>query len=697
MIPPEKSHLQTWAPFLIVVAGLAVYANSFSGPFIFDDIPAISDNPHVRHLWPIWEAMSAPKESTLEARPLVALSFAVNSALGGLNVWGYHATNMAIHLAAALALYGIVRRTFLSRQGKLESLPHGNENSAGAIALSAALLWLAHPLQTESVTYLVQRVEAMMGLFYLLTLYCAIRSFGTDVGRDSSPDVGSGEPTYGVLNSSNRLFWQAASLTACACGMASKEVMGTAPIMIFLYDRIFVSKSARDILRNRWGFYAGLAMTWMILIGLIAASPRHSSISALGGTSSTGSGEYNLLQSAPILYALTECRVVFHYLRLCLWPMRLVLDYGWPRAGSLAEAWPFVAGIGGLLAASCFMLRKKPLLGFWAIWFFLILAPTSSFLPLDDPAFEHRLYLPLAAVAVCFATGGDRLIAGLFGKTDKGFFAATTTLLLVAMVLGLLTIRRNEDYRTHSAIYADTAAKRPNNPRARHNFEAALQDEGIVNDTAIANCREALRLNPNQPKVQAKLGLLLTKQGNYAEALRLLSQALESGRDLSDFSDGIETIHNGMGIALSETGRATEAVSHYEEALRINPNYAVAYDNLGQELMKLGRDAEAAEHFATALRIAPDSPEACASLGLALARQGKTEEAVAQLKSRLRDQAPYADAYNTLGIIFAEKNRMEEAMEAFSKAVALDPHHLEAARNLEKAKNSHREHRDRRE
>ncbi len=205
------------AVVLIVIVALAVYANSFRGPFIFDDEQSILQNPSIRRLWPIWGPLNPPKGGwPVQSRPIMNLSLALNYALFGLDVRGYHGFNLTIHVLGALLLYGIVRRTL-----SLPALRDRFGKVAAQLALAAALIWTVHPLQTESVTYVIQRTESIMGLFYLLTLYCVIR------GACSARPVG----------------WCLSAVVACALGMASKEVMVTAPVIVLLYDRSFLARS----------------------------------------------------------------------------------------------------------------------------------------------------------------------------------------------------------------------------------------------------------------------------------------------------------------------------------------------------------------------------------------------------------------------------------------------------------------------
>ena len=201
------------APTVLTALAAAAWANSLSAPFIFDDRPAILGNPHIRQLWPLSRALSAPPRSILGGRPVPGLTLAINYALGELDVRGYHAFNLALHVLSALILLGIVRRT-LARSARLVS-------AARPLALVTAAIWLVHPLQTDAVTYVTQRTELLMGLFYLLTLYAAIRA---SEGSRSWP-------------------WQTASVVSCALGMASKEVMITAPLMVML--RIDVPATGR--------------------------------------------------------------------------------------------------------------------------------------------------------------------------------------------------------------------------------------------------------------------------------------------------------------------------------------------------------------------------------------------------------------------------------------------------------------------
>ena len=230
--------IQSWYPVLILLAGLIAYANSFRGEFILDDFIAIQENPSIRHLLPLTGVLFPTHDlvaegSTIEGRPLLNLSFALNFFFGGLEVWGYHAVNLAIHLTAGLLLLGIARRTF--------SLPRFQGwmgRSGDRLAFLVALIWVVHPLQTESVSYIAQRAESLVGMFYLLTLYLAIRAHGE----------------------SHATWWRIGSVAACVLGTGAKEVMVTAPLMVIIYDGIFVAKSWGERWKKGKSFYLALML-----------------------------------------------------------------------------------------------------------------------------------------------------------------------------------------------------------------------------------------------------------------------------------------------------------------------------------------------------------------------------------------------------------------------------------------------------
>ncbi len=592
---------------VIVLAVLAAYANSFSLPFVFDDLPAIAENPTIRHLQSMGEALHPPSANgvTVGGRPLLNLSFALNYAISGNAVWSYHGLNLVIHLLAGLTLFGILRRT-LAVVGRVIPNPppmipttpdrRVKDNAPYPIAFAAALLWTLHPLQTESVIYSVQRAESLAGLFYLLTLYCFIRA-------SASPAPWK---------------WYPLSIGACLLGMATKEVMASAPLIVFLYDRTFVGGSFRAAWRRRW-FYLGLALTWLLLGYLIVRTGSR------GGTAGFG------LDAAWWAYALTQCRVIPHYLGLSLWPHPLIFDYGIELIKNPWEAAPYALLLALLVAATVIALWRRPAVGFLGAWFFLILAPSSSVVPVATQTMaEHRMYLPLAAVLTL-------MVAAIHAVTGRG---SLLLFLGLASGLGWLTLRRNTDYRSELILWGDTVAKLPDNVRARCNLGVALFQAARLPE-AIAQYEAALQIQPDSVEAHNNLGNAFYQSRRVPEAEAQFREALR-------IEPRSAKAHYNLGTLLVQFGRTPEAVAEYEEALRVDPGYADAHNNLGNVFFQLGRLPEAAAQYELALRSRPDMAEAHNNLGSVLLELGRMAEARQHYEEALRIRPDYAKVQENL-------------------------------------------------
>jgi tetratricopeptide (TPR) repeat protein len=622
--------LHRFIPVLIIAAGIGAYHNSFQGPFIFDDVFSILENPHIRHLWPMWDALSPSAKSFVGGRPVVNFSLALNYALGGAAVWGYHAFNLAVHVLAGLTLYGIVRRT-LARPGLRERFGASGE----WVALAVAVLWTVHPLQTEAVTYISQRCESLMGLFYLLSLYGFIR------GAESQGSLG----------------WFGLSVAACYLGVASKEVMVTAPLMVLLYDRAFVSRSFREARARHWRLYLGLAGSWLWL-GYLMTGLHNRSVGYGLGITWWG-------------YVLTQCRAVVQYLRLAVWPHPLILDYGkeYVPTGHLATVAPYALILVVLATGVLFELKRRPAIGFVGAWFFVILAPTSSVVPVvGSPMAEHRMYLPLAAVVTLAVIVAFDIGKRLFNK-QQGIVLGCLAGGSLVVLLTFLTIQRNRDYNSEVTIWQDTVEKRPNNPRAHYNLGAALLQTGKLQN-ATGHLEQALRIKPDYAGAHNDLGLALVQLGRPQEAMEHYEQALRIQPDLAE-------AHNNLGYALFQAGKVQEAMEHYEQALRIQPDFAEAHNNLANGLLHVGKAQDAVGHYGQAIRIKPDFADAHNNLAWLLATHAPTEGGDAVRAVDLAQRAceltgnRRAGYLDTLAAAYAAAGRFNEAVVAAQKAIDL--------------------------
>ena len=468
----------------LLAAGLWTYANSFHGPFVFDDFPAITHNPSIRSLWPA-QWLSAPPRSGTSGRPVLNFTLALNYALGGYDVAGYHALNLLIHLAAALVLFGVVRRTLTSDRLRAQF-----GDVATPLAFAVALIWIVHPLTTGAVTYIIQRGESLASLFLLLTLYCAIRG------------------------------WTWGAAIACALGMGTKETMVLAPVLVVLWDHLFREDGAR-----RWRLYGALAATLIVLfVPMLSETQGRTAVLRMLGYVGKVQGD----AWTPWTYLWTQADVIAHYLAFVFRPWPLAFDYyDWPQAHSPFDVWPQALLIGALFALTVVAVVRKWPAGFAGAVFFLVLAPTSSFLPIPtEVAAEHRMYLPLAAVIALMFIGIVALVRLQGVRMRIGL-----AVVLMAVFIGAasLTRLRNIDYSTAAALWGDAVHKRPGNARARIYYGLELMASNQYAD-AEALMRGALPLTMDRSmrgSVYLQLGSAVAAQGRLDEAIGFLERALE--------------------------------------------------------------------------------------------------------------------------------------------------------------------------
>ncbi len=610
---------------LIIFAAVALaYANSFTGVFVMDDVHSIVSNPTIRSL--SWGAFVPPGGSgfTVEARPILNFSLALSHALSGLEPWGYHALNLLIHAAAALVLFGWLRRV----------LAHLGLGHADEIACAVALLWGLHPLQTESVTYVVQRAESLAGLFYLGVLYCQWRGLQAAPGR-AAP-------------------WLIVAVGLCALGMGTKEVMVTAPVLALLIDRTLVAGSFAVAWRARRAFYIALLGTWLALAALLLGHLDR------GGTIGSASG------ISPWEYALCQARGLLHYAGLGLWPHPLVFDYGADWV-SLRQVWWHGLVDLGLLALTARALWRGSAWGLVGAWFFIIMAPTSSVVGGSRQMLaEHRTYLALAAALFLVVVALYRVLAVRLARWSCA---------AVALAFLLLTVHRNADYHSELALYADGYAKRPDNPHSLYNYGYALQQQGR-NDEAIALYRAALRLQPDFTSAHDDLAnLLASLPGREAEALAAFEAFLRAKPRLPE-------VHNNLGVLLLRMpDRLADAIVHFETALALRPEYPEAHFNLAQALGAVpARAQEALPHLEAAVRLKPDYAEAQHNLGLMLARSpDRAAEAIAHLEAAIRARPSFPEAQNNLGLLLVQTaGKPAEALVHFEAALRAEPRFAEA-------------------
>lgn len=574
---------------------LGAYHNSFNGPPVMDDYDSVLQNASIRQLWPLRTVLWPPLEAGVGGRPLANLSFALNFAAGEYDVRWYHATNLALHLITMYALFGLVRRTLCTsrlsaRYGQL----------APPLAATVALLWAIHPLHTITVNYISQRTELLMSACYTLALYALAR--------------------HTTLAGSLR--WTLLAIAACAAGMASKEVMVTAPVALLLYDRIFLTCSWAAVFRQRWPLHLGCAATWLLLGGLMISSKL--------GERGIGVG-YGV---TVFEYILTECRAVLIYLKLVVWPTSLTFDHGFAFVKGLA-ALPFALGLSAVLALTLVVLRRHLAAGFALGWFFLLLAPSSSVVPLYlQPVAESRPYLASAGVIAFAVLSAYRLVG------PRCFYA----LPLLLLSGSLLTFQRNFDYQDDVALWSDTVVKSPRNPRAHTNLAAALSRAGRSDEAAV-HAGAAVKLQPDNPFAWTNLGAAFYQVDVMPEAIKHFEQAVK-------VQPNAHQTHCNLADALLRDGQLDRALAAYQQSLILNPVYAKAHRNYSLALRIARRLPESLTHARKAVELEPTNP----------------------------------DSLYVLGSTLLDAKQAAESIPVFETALKLRPNFPEAARNLEVAR-----------
>ena len=594
----------------ILLSGALAYAPSFSGVFIFDDLPWIVDNAALQHLWPPWAAAGGT------SRPLLFFTLAINHAVSGLEPWSYHLVNLGIHLSTALLLFGVIRRALGSERLALTRGTASPEWVAG----STALLWAVHPLATQAVTYVIQRGESLASLFMVLCIYALLRS------TDSAVATASVE-TRERSRSGSPYRWWALIVISWWLAMATKEIAVTLPVLLVLFDVLILTGSFSATWRQRRGLILSLwAPIAVGIAALLALRPQHLAGLVRGDAETLGRLDYLISQPG----------VILRYLQLVIWPRSLQVDHGWPVADPQQAVVPIlIVGVGLVLTLIGFWRRRS-----WSIvgvWFAAILAPTSSVVPLRDLLVEHRMYLPMVAPLLV-------LVLVLGRSLDEGRRRAV--LMLAVAVLLVTTAARNRDYQSELSLWGD-ATQQTQNARRYYN----LQLEFIVEEAGVLD------------------GLLLCAVETAAD-LRAAARALQAG-DASAALSGLQgepsaAAANLRGLAFWMMGDTEAAAAQWDrpDALpAARTNLAVAYWLAGQRA--------AAEALLEAVcEEATRVPEAHYNLGTLRATDGRLQAARQPLERALDLRPTMASAMNNLGAVEEGLGAVDEAVANYDRALA---------------------------
>lgn len=662
---PRKKKLIHLA--LIFAICLIAYSNTFNAPFIFDD-STILKSPYV--VEPS-QLLKKPDNEFVNdkliafiARPVVMLSYALNYQLNDLNPTGFHVFNFFLHVAATFLVYSIAIHIFNSPLLKNSSIAHKKH----LIALSASLLFAAHPIQTQAVTYIAQRFTSLASFFYLLSflMYIKFRSLATD--GITSP-----------FSSKKALLWYCGVIVSAILAYKSKEIAYTLPFSIILFDMIFY----REQKKHRLIIYAPLLLS-LLVFPLTLLLIKAVSIAKSGSdyTSLRAVGEYTDLSRLQYLY--TQFVVLVKYLRLLFLPAGQTLLHAQPMYKSLFDTPVIISFVFliSLFITGAYLVRlalKKTglqplsIAGFSIFWFFITLSVESSIIPLY-PIYEHRLYLPSSMFFIALAAAFFFIYERFFRHVNLKLFAAAFAVILCTLTAAAFA--RNSVWGSHKVFWEDVKQKNKTNRLALIllNLGDAYTAEGLYED-AIRELSSALSINPGMARIHGALGRVYMKMGKYDIAIDYHKAALK-------LDPALHEAHLAIAEAYLKKGLPNLSVSHLENAQKSLPTNANIYQSLGYAYINTGRFEDAVLTFQRAIELNPKEPVVYYNKGVAYASQSKYEEAIKLYQQAIALKEDYPEAHNNLGYALAMLKKYDEAIVAFKKAMQYLSPYPEAERNL---------------
>jgi len=653
ILPNKKNgtglHLQ-WNYVIVVgiLAGVAtlLYLNSFRVPWQFDDRPNITNNPSVHfHTFSIDHLSRLLAFSFSESIRLFSyFTFALNFYFGGLNVFGYHLINLLIHITTGAFVFWFVLLTLrLPSQGERYRL------IGFRVGFLTSLLFIVHPVQTQSVTYIVQRMSSMGAMFYLLSMILFIK------GRLST--------------GRRRILYYGGMGLSGLLSILSKENGLMLPIFIVLYEVCFF-KGGEGRFFQRSMIRIFLILAGLGLIGFILLGGRYIDIIREG---------YQYRDFTMSERGLTQLRVVLYYLTLLIFPhpFRLNLDHDFSVSKSLftpPSTFFSLVIILLFIGIGVWRIKRWPVLSFFIFWYFGNLVIESSIIPLEM-VFEHRLYLPSIGpfflFSLCLVGGWENWVR-VEQRKKEAIFAGLV--ILIALPLSWVTIDRNSVWRSEFEIWMDCIKKSPNKGRPHYNLGYFYYTRGQI-DKAIGEFELSLKLDPKIAPAHFNLGVIDYNKGELDEAVRRFKKAISINPKYAQ-------AYVSLGEVYYRNERNDEATAEFERALKIEPSNTTANNRLGQIYLKRGNLDRALLAFKKAVMIDPAVVEAKVNLAEAYVRKGKLDQGLLEIHKAIALDPDYGDAHTILGIIQLQKGMADEAVSSFLRALKTNPYDVTALSNL---------------
>ncbi|MFC1624161.1 tetratricopeptide repeat protein [Candidatus Omnitrophota bacterium] len=661
----KSSYFNILAIIILCCVGFIIYSNTFHSSFHFDDESSIVNNfaikniLNLRNIWDFWPP-----------RFIAHLSLSINYHFHQLDVFGYHLVNLLIHIISAILVFYFILLTFSTPRMKGEDIAR----HANIVAIFIASIFLTHPIQTQAVTYIIQRLTSLATLFYLASLIFYIKS-----------RLSEEKPLH------SRIYYFL-SLIVAAIAMFTKEVTLTLPFAVLLYEVSFFKVKNRINLKKLIPFFITLLIIPLTMLVFRLADFQEMRIATEPITPISSAN-----------YLFTQFRVMVSYIRLLLLPINQNLDYNYPISTTLMHP-PTLTSFLLLiiiLIVAIKVSRKYKLVSFSIFWFFLTLLPESSIIPIRDVIFEHRLYLPMVGYSLF-------LVSIFYYIFSRNFFKLFIILPLIIVVsFSVLTYARNFVWKDELTLWNDTVRKSPNKARPYNNRGNASLNKSEF-DQAILDFNKAIEINPRYAEAYDNLGDAYQKKGDLKKALYYFNKAIEIDPSLakaycnrgvayknkgdltqaiSDFNKAIEIDSHyaeacyNRGLAYQNKGEVNQAILDYNKAIEVNPGYTKAYNNRGNAYQNKGEFGQAISDYNKAVEIDPGYGEVYYNRGIAYQIKGEFDQAISDYDKAIEINPGHARAYNNRGNVFQNKGEFDQAISDYNKAIEINPELVSAYNN----------------
>ena len=694
---------------LLIIIGITLYANTFQNEFVWDDDELIVRNPYIkswRHLQDIFTRdLFYHANGSSSFRPIQSLSLMLDYHFWRLNPFGYHLTNILLHISAAILVYLLVNL-----------ISSGNR----ALSLITGLIFITHPIHTQAVTYISGRADLLAGVFSLLTIYLyiypvrkklSIFSFILAIlSKESALILPLILILYDILLGEKKGGQQATSLRGAIATKQSKKLRLRSlsrAIQLRLLPPYLIrgrNDKARDLARND------------TIPNELFRIPRHLYFFAVVGIYAGIRFFLINFKSKPLLdehtlytRMLTAVKAGISYIRLLFLPVGLHMERSIPHAKSILEPDVLVSiGLLSIFFIFIFKLyRYSRIACFGFIWFFLNLLPVSNCLiPLNATIAEHWLYLP----SIGFFLGAAALGLKLTSSKKPVIRQLNASALIAALAFySILTINRNRDWRDSITLYENTL-KYSKSIRVLNNLAVAYHSKGQTKK-AIRYLKEIVRVAPAYTKAYINLAMAYNGIGEGKKAMGCCKKALQLAQDgpdaykahcmlaiaydisgnyelaISHFKKSLRLnpddsrVHYNLGSICAKRAKDEEAVLHFKKSVELNPDCPYAHNSLGTAYEHLNRLEKAVRHYRRAVRLKPEYADACYNLGVVCAKLGENKKAVLYYQKAI-ELSEYSRAYNNLGVIYAGLGEKEKAISSYQKAIKAEPEYADAYNNL---------------